>query len=596
MAIQPLKIFKPKFNLPTLDRYDIPAPTNYWSYWPKNYNQDQKQPIKVDLFKKMAIDAGFQDLELLEIIYSDLKFGATIGCKGKYRKPTKSTNAQSSFEFGDRVSDSICEWIKAGYAAGPYELEEIPSDAKISGLMVKLKPNGKARLILNLSAPKGFSVNDGIDKSEYPAKMTSTMQFVRIMNKCGRKCKFVKLDWAAAYKQIKVNESDRSLQYFEWLGRFFLELCLIFGSSSSVGIYDRFAKVILFIALKRSGMPPSLVVQQIDDVVACGPPDGELVESFDRTYIEVADKLGIVLASRDDPDKSFSATTKGQVLGIWYDSESWTWWISDEKLAIILNTLKDLILADNCEQWELWRICGKIINIMVVIPPGKYNVDQIIKADNIYTEKSDRRMVVQLWPELKDQMRWWILFLQLCNKRMSIPSLDERAPSWAIQIWSDAAGGSLRSHGHGAGCVILPSLWTYVPWAKNINSGKLYKGRRLDRKLSALELFAQLSGICAGSTILRNQTAVGFVDNAGSVRIYEKGYSTSCGLSNTLVKTIHQVTMGLNMKYFMEKVTRCTTDGAIAADAISKSDWCKLRKYMPDHTERPTNVPRALLE
>ena len=56
--------------------------------------------------------------------------------------------------------------IKAEYAAGPYEFEEIPADAKISGLLVKLKPNGEARLILNLSAPKGSSVNEGIDKKK----------------------------------------------------------------------------------------------------------------------------------------------------------------------------------------------------------------------------------------------------------------------------------------------------------------------------------------------------------------------------------------------------------------------------------------------
>ena len=94
-----------------------------------------------------------------------------------------------------------------------------------------------------------------------------------------------------------------------------------------MGIYDRFAKVVLFIALQMAGMPPSLVVQQIDDVVACGPPDGKLVEKFDKAYIEVADKLGVALASRDDPDKSFAPTTRGQVLGIWYDSDDW--WIGD---------------------------------------------------------------------------------------------------------------------------------------------------------------------------------------------------------------------------------------------------------------------------
>ena len=41
--------------------------------------------------------------------------------------------------------------------------EEVPAGAKVSGIMVRKKPNGAARVILNLSGPKGMSVNDGID-------------------------------------------------------------------------------------------------------------------------------------------------------------------------------------------------------------------------------------------------------------------------------------------------------------------------------------------------------------------------------------------------------------------------------------------------
>ena len=101
-----------------LERYDIPAPRDYWSHWPKNYKLEHESKINYDLFRELAIDAGFEDRELLEIVYSDLKFGAKIGCKGKFRDPTKSKNAPSAFEFGDRVSDSICEWLKAGYVPG----------------------------------------------------------------------------------------------------------------------------------------------------------------------------------------------------------------------------------------------------------------------------------------------------------------------------------------------------------------------------------------------------------------------------------------------------------------------------------------------
>ena len=87
---------------------------------------------------------------------------------------------------------------------------------------------------------------------------------------------------------------------------------------------------------------------------------------------------------------------------------------------------------------------------------------------------------VYIWPELKDQMRWWILFLQMCNRKMFIPNIEV----WAIPIWSDAAGGSLVSYGHGAGCVIFPSFCVYVPLGMKINAGKQYDGKRMDRKLS----------------------------------------------------------------------------------------------------------------
>ena len=62
----------------------------------------------------------------------------------------------------------------------------------------------------------------GFDNTEYPAKMTSTIMCVRIMTKCGRN------------------------------GKIFLELCLIFGGVSSVGISDIFAKIVLFIVLIQS--------------------------------------------------------------------------------------------------------------------------------------------------------------------------------------------------------------------------------------------------------------------------------------------------------------------------------------------------------
>ena len=92
------------------------------------------------------------------------------------------------------------------------EEEEVPAEAKVNGIMVKMKPNGSARVILNLSAPKGVAVNEGIDPAKFPAVMSSTTAWLRVLNKAGRGAWMVKIDWAAAYKQVGVREEDTDLQ------------------------------------------------------------------------------------------------------------------------------------------------------------------------------------------------------------------------------------------------------------------------------------------------------------------------------------------------------------------------------------------------
>ena len=78
MPPYPLKEFVPKFKLPVLERYDVRAHRNYWCHWPKNYKLEHETNINFDLFRKLAIDAVFEDRELLEVVYSDLKCGAHL--------------------------------------------------------------------------------------------------------------------------------------------------------------------------------------------------------------------------------------------------------------------------------------------------------------------------------------------------------------------------------------------------------------------------------------------------------------------------------------------------------------------------------------
>jgi hypothetical protein len=90
--------------------------------------------------------------------------------------------------------------------------------------MCRQKPNGSARIILNLSAPEGASVNDGICADDFPAVMSSTAKWLEVLDRAGKGALIMKADWSDAYKHVAVRGEDVRLQWFSWLGKYFAEL------------------------------------------------------------------------------------------------------------------------------------------------------------------------------------------------------------------------------------------------------------------------------------------------------------------------------------------------------------------------------------
>ena len=238
------------------------------------------------------------------------------------------------------------------------------------------------------------------------------------------------VDWSDAYKHITVRAQDLDLQWFQWLGKFFCELCLIFGSKSSVGLYDRLAKRVVFIVCRESGMPMDMVCQHLDD--------SPLLRAFDSTFFRVAGELGIRLAPRDDPEKAFGPATKGIVFGVQYDTEEWTWAVPHEKLIRILHMIQAALRSRTISQGDLMSLSGKIVNVRPLVPQGKFHVDHILKAaakSGIKTE------LVHVGDQLYTQLEFWFIMLRTCSGRVSIPNPDLGLPIWALNFYTDASGG-----------------------------------------------------------------------------------------------------------------------------------------------------------
>jgi hypothetical protein len=437
-----------------------------------------------DFFVKktsISVLAGVRDMERVEVVCRDLQFGADIGCAAEFRVPTRSKNAASALEYPRQVTDAVASWIKKGFAMGPVREEDLPAEAKVSGIMCRPKPDGGVRIILNLSSPAGLSVNDGIDSAEFPAKMSSTGKWLEVLEKAGRRFLMLKMDWSDAYKHIRVREEDLNLQWFSWLGVYFAELCLIFGATSSVGIYDRAAKVVLDIVLRISKFPRQLVCQHLDDVCAAAPEGSAGLGVFEKTYRDVAKQVGVRLAPTDDPDKAFSPCTAGTVLGVSYDTVAWAWAIPVDKLARVILQIEAALQADWLRQDEVWSLVGRIMHYAPLVPAGRFNLDYLILVNS---ESKDKGHLVYVHAQLKRQLHFWWLILRVTSGCSQIPS-GLRMPAWTRECYTDAAGGTLESVGRGVGAVSL-DWWAYVPWARKINCGvKAADGKKLSRKLSA---------------------------------------------------------------------------------------------------------------
>ena len=590
------KVFKPKSDLPRLQSYRECPPPSFWEAFPKNHAEPAVSLVDPIKLESLALATRFPNKSVLDEVLLDLKFGAKIGCEGHARSPSRATNAPSAFQNGYRVTDAIASWVSKGFAYGPVDPQDIPANAKVNGIMTREKPDGSVRIILNLSAPKGVSVNDGIDSAKFPTKMSSTRQWLEVLQLTGRNSQFCKTDWSEAYKHLAVCRPDTQLQWFEWLGKAFKELALVFGGASSAGLYDRLAKIVLHIVIKRANFRADWLIQHLDDVCAAAPAGSRALELFDQEYINTAQELGVRLASRSDPEKSFGPSTHGTVLGVTYDTVDWTWQLPPAKLGLLLHNIQELLEADSIAISKLWTVVGKILHIHALLLDGRFHLYHLLVANATST---DPDFCLELQPELKSQLWFWLTILRTCNNRAAIPPPFLVVPPWAVDVYTDAAGGSPTTPGLGCGAVCA-TFWLYVPWSRAINSGKpAGNGRSLDRCLSALELVGPLAALCASPETFRRGAARFWVDNAGSVFIWKKGYSTSCALSTTLVLALHTVATGLGCQVDLIKITRCSTAWAEMPDALSKAHfrrfWDLARRECLDLPPDPARVPTELL-
>ena len=272
------------------------------------------------------------------------------------------------------------------------------------------------------------------------------------------------------------------------MGKYFLEKCLTFGCISSVRIYDRLAKLLVWIATLLTFFPVFLGIQHLDDLAAVGPAGSDILDVFYETYKKLCSDIGVSLASTDNPEKAFAPTTRGTLLGVVFDTEKWLWYLSGDKVDRYLNDIKDLSVKKYEKMKVIKSVIGKILYVVPLIPRSELHVSRLHILNNV-TE--DLSALVPITEEVVVDLNWWITIIRLTREGLPIPSHHGvKIPPMSTRIAdSDAAGGSLQSRGRGLGAV-CGNAWTFVMWSSLINSEQRAPccGNRWRSKLSFLEV------------------------------------------------------------------------------------------------------------
>jgi hypothetical protein len=70
----------------------------------------------------------------------------------------------------------------------------------------------------------------------------------------------------------------------------------------------------------------------------------------------------------EDCDKAFSNTTRGKVLGIWFDSEKLSWKLPTEKALITRELINEVVSKKNVSLNELQSLLGRLNFVCMMCP------------------------------------------------------------------------------------------------------------------------------------------------------------------------------------------------------------------------------------
>src|SRR5467141_5004769 len=181
----------------------------------------------------------YPDREFVDALLNIIDVGASISHTGMQKRQS-CKNLRSAVDYPNIISKEIDGLLEEGRIHGPFEAPPMVNFRCSPLGMATRKRNPKHCVFNHYSWPRDASVNDETPDFEGTIKYDSFLSATAALHSAGKGSLLAKLNLKDAYRHIPIRSTDWNLLGFQWEGKYYYPLVLMFGGKSAPYIFNLF--------------------------------------------------------------------------------------------------------------------------------------------------------------------------------------------------------------------------------------------------------------------------------------------------------------------------------------------------------------------
>lgn len=510
--------------------------------------QIARRPLRPEVWEQQ-LPPDYEDREFLLYV---LQHGLAVLPPDSELQPAVVKNYSSAHEHKALVTQQLLGELQA------HQLLRQPVDQRathIHAIAAIPKSADEVRIIHDLSAPAGRSINDVIRYKQY--KWASIDDALRLVTPG---CYMARADVKNYYRHFPIDPADWSKQAFQWhfpgerQAATLWDPYLQFGLRNAPEVAHRFTLAVLEM-MRRRGY--NNIVGIMDDFLVVAATKEKCEETF-QALLSLLRLLGFTVNMK--PGKTVGPAQQQKFVGVVIDSVTMQVRLDAQRLAEVKQTLRSFLPRQSACKREVQSLAGLLNWVCKVVYGGRTFLRRIL--DTISNPQPPTHHL-KLGSAFRADIRWWVSNLATFNGRATI--LPACATT-AREFQTDAEGS-------GAVGVFMFGGYAGMTHAR---LRQLFPGQTPPPGLhiSVYETFAVLTAVWLFPEAVRNQHLLLRSDNTSTVAAVNKMTCAAKGPSRAhmmaILRQLFSASVRLNCRITAQHIPGAENG---LADALSRQDW-----------------------